>query len=44
MAAGIMPVPGHLPEGGGTLDQGNWLMDAFAVLSDVEARMAPPLG
>lgn len=44
MAAGIIPIVGHLPEAGGLLDQGAWLMDAFSLLSDYEAQFAPPTG
>jgi hypothetical protein len=44
MAAGVIPTIGHLPEAGGTLDQGAWLMDAFALLNDYEAQLAPPTG
>jgi len=44
MAAGVWPVVGHLPEAGGTLDQGAWLMTAFDLLSGFEARLQPPTG
>jgi len=44
MAAGLMPVTGHLPEAGGSLDQGAWLMEAFGILNAAEAKLAPPLG
>jgi hypothetical protein len=42
MAAGIVPVAGHLPEAGGTLDQGAWLVAAFDILSAAEAKLTPP--
>jgi len=44
MAAGVMPVVGHLPEAGGTLDQGAWLMTAFELLGGFEAKLQPPMG
>ena len=44
MAAGVIPVVGHLPEEGGTLDQSAWLMEAFALLNDYEQKFAPPTG
>jgi hypothetical protein len=44
MAAGVVPIVGHLPETGGTLDQCAWLMDAFSILNEVDAKMAPPVG
>jgi len=44
MAAGVFPVIGHLPEGGGLLDQSSWLMDAFSILNNVDAKLAPPVG
>jgi hypothetical protein len=37
MAAGLIPVTGHLPEAGGLLDQGAWLLDAFAILDRADA-------
>lgn len=36
MAGGIIPVAMVLPDPGGALDQGAWLMDAFAELSAAE--------
>lgn len=36
MAAGYVPVVGHMAEPGGTLDQGSWLMDAFQILTSAE--------
>jgi hypothetical protein len=33
MAAGYLPVSGPLPEAGGALDQGAWLMAAFDILT-----------
>jgi hypothetical protein len=44
MAAGILPIVGHLPEPGGMLDQGAWLMEAFVILNNVESKLAPPVG
>ena len=44
MAGGVIPVAGHLPEPGGVLDQGAWLMDAFDLLEAAEARIRPPTG
>lgn len=42
MAGGFVPTTGLLPEPGGTLDQGAWLIAAFDILSDAAARLAPP--
>ena len=44
MAAGFIPITGHLPESGGTLDQSVWLLEAFAILNDTEQKLAPPVG
>lgn len=39
MAGGYLPVSGQLPEPGGILDQGAWLMTAFDILSEAAARV-----
>ncbi|PWC86048.1 hypothetical protein TSH100_13820 [Azospirillum sp. TSH100] len=39
MAAGVVPVVGHLPDAGGTGDQAAIMMDAFAIMSDAEAEL-----
>jgi hypothetical protein len=44
MAAGVIPIVGHLPEAGGTLDQSAWLLEAFSILNDTEQKLAPPTG
>jgi len=44
MAAGYLPIVGHLPEDGGVLDQSVWLLEAFAILNSVESKLAPPTG
>lgn len=44
MAAGAIPIVGHLPEPGGVLDQSAWLLEAFSILNTVEAKLAPPVG
>lgn len=44
MAGGMIPVSGLLPEAGGTLDQGAWVMEAFGLLSAYEQKLAPPVG
>lgn len=44
MAAGIIPIVGHLPEAGGTLDQASWVMEAFGLLNSYEMKFAPPPG
>lgn len=44
MAAGFIPIVGHLPEAGGVMDQSVWLMEAFNILTDVEHKLAPPTG
>lgn len=39
MAAGVVPVAGHLPEAGGAGDQAAIMMDAFAIMTDAEAEL-----
>jgi hypothetical protein len=39
MAAGRIPVQGHLPEAGGAGDQAAIMMDAFAVMSAAWSRI-----
>lgn len=41
MAAGAIPVVGHLPETGGLLDQSAWLMSAFDVLDAAYYDLKP---
>jgi len=31
--------PGHLPEAGGTLDQGAWLLEAFSIMTAAEREL-----
>ncbi|NUB24308.1 hypothetical protein [Azospirillum brasilense] len=40
MAAGVIPVAGHLPEAGGYGDQAAIMLDAFEIMSAAEAEMA----
>lgn len=51
VAPGMPPVmlplpspPGPLPESGGLLDQGTWLMDIFDVMSATDAQLAKHRG
>ncbi|AWJ86320.1 hypothetical protein TSH58p_22660 (plasmid) [Azospirillum sp. TSH58] len=39
MAAGVVPVAGHLPEAGGYGDQAAIMLDAFEVMSRAEAEL-----
>lgn len=39
MAAGMLPVVGHLPEAGGTGDQAAAMLDAFAVMTGAENEL-----
>lgn len=39
MAAGLLPVQGHLPETGGYGDQAAIMLDAFAVMSAAAAEL-----
>lgn len=39
MAAGIVPVAGHLPEAGGAGDQAAIMLDAFAIMDRAEAEL-----
>lgn len=40
MAAGLVPVPGYLPESGGLGDQAAVMIDAFGVMDAAEAQLA----
>lgn len=39
MAAGLVPVQGHLPESGGYGEQAAIMLDAFAVMSAAQAEL-----
>ncbi|MFC5358262.1 hypothetical protein [Azospirillum himalayense] len=39
MAAGVVPVAGHLPEAGGYGDQAAIMLDAFEIMSAAEAEL-----
>lgn len=39
MAAGLIPVSGHLPQLGGVIDQGAWLLDAFDIIDNAYAEL-----
>ena len=40
MAAGVVPVMGHLPEAGGYGEQAAIMLDAFEIMSRAEAELA----
>lgn len=39
MAGGVLPVPGHLPEGGGFGEQAAIMIDAFTIMDAAEAEL-----